>query len=83
MSTFETGEYRTEASGFNVPAAVKFDSLGRLHILDTGSGDVIRREENGKQTVIATLSTGLDNFAFDDADKSFCLELCRQALSVR
>jgi len=59
----ETGEFRTEASGFTVPAAVKFDSLGRLHILDTGSGDVIRREEDGKQTVIATLSSGLDNFA--------------------
>ena len=67
----ETGESRTEASGFNVPAAVKFDSMGRLHILDTGSGDVIRREEDGKQTVIATLSTGLDNFAFDDADNLF------------
>jgi len=67
----ETGEFRTEANGFTVPAAVKFDSRGLLHILDTGSGDVIRREADGKNTVIATLSTGLDNFAFDDADNLF------------
>ena len=28
--------------------------------------------KTAKQTVIATLSTGLDNFAFDDADNLFC-----------
>ncbi len=67
----DTGEFRTEVSGLTVPAAVKFDSRGRLHILDTGSGDVIRREEDGKPTVIATLSTGLDNLAFDRADNLF------------
>lgn len=67
----DSGEYRTEATGFMVPAAVKFDSRGLLHILDTGTGDVIRREADGRNTVIATLSAGLDNFAFDEADNLF------------
>ena len=67
----ETGESRTEVTGLMVPAAVKFDSRGRLHILDTGSGEVIRREADGRNAVVATLSQGLDNFAFDKADNLF------------
>lgn len=67
----DTGESRTEAAGLMVPAAVKFDSRGRLHILDTGSGEVIRREADGSNTVVATLSQGLDNFAFDKSDNLF------------
>ena len=67
----ETGESRTEVTGLMVPAAVKFDSQGRLHILDTGSGEVIRREADGRNAVVATLSQGLDNFAFDKADNLF------------
>ena len=38
----DTGELRTEASGFNVPAAVKFNSKGELIVLDTGAGKVIK-----------------------------------------
>ena len=67
----ETGKTRTEVTGLMVPAAVKFDSRGRLHILDTGSGEVIRREADGRNAVVATLSQGLDNFAFDKADNLF------------
>ena len=67
----ETGESRTEVTGLMVPAAVKFDSRGRLHILDTGSGEVIRQEADGRNAVVATLSRGLDNFAFDKADNLF------------
>ena len=67
----ETGESRTEVTGLMVPAAVKFDSQGRLHILDTGSGEVIRQEADGRNAVVATLSQGLDNFAFDKADNLF------------
>jgi sugar lactone lactonase YvrE len=67
----ETGELRTEVTGLMVPAAVKFDSRGRLHILDTGSGEVIRREADGSNAVVAALSQGLDNFAFDKTDNLF------------
>lgn len=61
---------RLEASGFKTPAAVKFDSRGRLHVLDTGTGEVIRIDGD-ERTVTASLVPGLDNFAFDDEDRLF------------
>ncbi len=66
----DANTFRTEASGFEVPAAVKFDSKGRLHVLDTMAGKVIRIVD-GQQEVIATLSPGLDNLAFDTNDRLF------------
>ena len=66
----DSGERRLEASGFVTPAAVKFDSAGRLHVLDTGAGTVLRLDA-GEPTVVATLTPGLDNFAFDAEDKLF------------
>ncbi len=61
---------RLEATGFSTPAAVKFDRQGNLHVLDTGSGEVIK--VNGdKKTVVATLVPGLDNFAFDKTNRLF------------
>ena len=60
---------RVEVDGLQVPAAVKFDSKGRLHVLDTLAGQVLRigRAADGSVTtsVLAQLSPGLDNFAFD------------------
>ncbi len=61
---------RSEATGFQTPAAVKFDSQGRLNVLDTGTGQVIR-VEGANKTVIGTLDPGLDNFAFDADDRIF------------
>lgn len=66
----DTGERRVEAEGFVTPAAVKFDSKGVLHVLDTGVGTVIRLGDGGRE-VVATLEPGLDNFAFDDGDTLF------------
>lgn len=66
----DTGDMRVEATGFKVPAAVKFDARGVLHVLDTGAGSVIRVAD-GKQTVVAVLEQGLDNFAFDAEDRLF------------
>ncbi len=63
-------DMRVEASGFAVPAAVKFDSQGRLHVLDTGKGAVVR-VDGDDQTVVAQLAPGLDNFAFDENDRLF------------
>ena len=40
----DSGDMRTVASGFEVPAAVKFDNQGRLNVLDTMAGKVIRVE---------------------------------------
>ena len=66
----DTGERRTEATGFQTPAAIKFDSQGVLHVLDTGTGELIRVSD-GEKEVIATLEPGLDNFAFDADDTPF------------
>ena len=66
----DTGVRRVEASGFKTPAAIKFDSKGILHVLDTGTGELVR-VENGNKTVVATLTPGLDNFAFDANDTAF------------
>ena len=61
---------RVEASGFQTPAAVKFNSLGELHVLDTGRGEVVKVTD-GEKTTVATLEPGLDNFAFDANDRLF------------
>lgn len=66
----DSGERRLEADGFDVPAAVKFDSRGRLHVLDTGAGQVLRVTD-GEAEVLAELVPGLDNFAFDENDRLF------------
>ncbi len=61
---------RVEAAGFETPAAVKFNSKGELHVLDTARGE-ISSVADGVSTVAAKLSPGLDNFAFDDQDQLF------------
>ena len=67
----DTLELRVEATGFVVPAAVKFNSKGELLILDTGAGTVVKRDSDGSQVVLAQLQTGLDDFAFDAQDRFF------------
>jgi sugar lactone lactonase YvrE len=68
-----SGGVETVAEGFGVPAAVKFDSQGRLHVLDSLRGEVVRvdlaagtREVVGKVTPSAA-----DNLAFDAKDRLF------------
>ena len=61
---------RIEATDFITPAAIKFDSQGRLHVLDTGSG-ILYRVENGKNIKVAELSPGLDNFVIDSRGRFF------------
>jgi len=66
----DEGDMRIEATGFQVPAAIKFDSNGVLHVLDTMAGSVVR-VEGQRQTVVADLAPGLDNLAFDADDRLF------------
>ena len=61
---------RVAATGFTVPASVKFNSKRELHVLDTGTGDILKVEEGG-DWVVASLSPGLDNVAFDANDRLF------------
>lgn len=71
----DTGAMRNEIDGLGVPAAVKFDSKGQLHVLDTLAGTVLRVERNAlghaTTSLRAQLPPGLDNFAFDAADRLF------------
>ena len=67
----DSGEMETVASGFEVPAAVKFNSAGVLHVLDALRGEVVRVGEDGGKEVVAHVQPGLDNFAFDVSDRLF------------
>jgi sugar lactone lactonase YvrE len=68
----DTGAVESVAKGFSAVAAVKFDSRGRLHVLDPAAGEVIRIDlESGAREVVARLTPGLDNLAFDSEDRLF------------
>ena len=66
----DTGEMRVEADGFETPASVKFNTKGELHVLDTGRGQVIKVTDAGNE-IVAQLTPGLDNFAFDKNNTVF------------
>ena len=59
----DTGEMAVVASGLQVPAAVKFDPSGNLHVLDTGMGAILKIS-GSEQELVASLVPGLDNLAF-------------------
>jgi len=68
----DTGAVETAASDFQIPASVKFDSQGRLHVLDAQAGEVVRVDlESGEKEVIGRPGLGLDNFAFTPDDRLF------------
>ena len=73
----DTGAIALVAGGFGVPTAAKFDSRGRLHVVDQlrvdqRRGEVVRVDlATGDKTVIAALEPGLDSLAFDSHDRLF------------
>jgi sugar lactone lactonase YvrE len=68
----ETGDFHTVAEGFKTPAAVKFDSTGTLHVLDTLEGKIVRVDtETGTKDVVGQFEPGADNLAFDETDRLF------------
>ncbi len=68
----DSGAVETVATGFRIPAAVKFDSAGRLHVLDTQAGEVVRLDlSSGSREVVGRPGTGLDNLALDRDDRIF------------
>ncbi len=67
----DTGEVESVASGFGVPAAVKFDSTGTLHVLDTLAGEIVRVTDGAKQVVGRVQPSSADNLAFSDDDRLF------------
>jgi sugar lactone lactonase YvrE len=68
----DSGEVQTVAEDITVPAAVKFDSMGNLYVLDTAMGQVLRVDmETGDTELVAQLPIGLDNMAFNAEDRLF------------
>lgn len=68
----DSGDMETVADGFQVPAAIKFDSQGRLHVLDSLAGEIVRVDlESGAREVVGRSTPGLDNIAFDAEDRLF------------
>jgi sugar lactone lactonase YvrE len=76
----DSGAITPVAAGFGLPTAAKFDSRGRLHVVDQlrtdplhgKRGEVVRVDlATGDKTVIAALEPGLDNLAFDSHDRLF------------
>lgn len=68
----DNGKIDIVSDQLQMPAAVKFDSKGRLHVIDQISGQVSRVDlMTGDLEVVATISQGLDNLAFDSQDRLF------------
>ena len=69
----ETGALTTVLSGLEVPAAVKFDSHGTLHVVDQMAGQVIALDlATGNSSVVVQMAdAGADNLAFDSRDNIY------------
>lgn len=66
------GELKVVASGFKVPAAANFDSKGRLWVIDTATGELVRVDvASGAKTRVAQLKSALDNLAIDAFDRIY------------
>ena len=65
-------DIRPVTTGLEVPAAVKFDSKGRLHVGDNLTGEIFRVDiATGERTLVGKLAQGLDNLAFDSRDRLY------------
>ena len=68
----DRGTFETVAAGFDRPVALKFDSQHRLHVLDSGSGELFRVDiETGDRELVGQTGAGSDNLAFDADDRLF------------
>ena len=67
-----SGQVTEIADGFKVPAAVNFDSHGRLYVVDFNDGSVTRLDlDSGTREVIARLEPPLDNLAINSRDEIY------------
>ena len=77
----ETGTREIIASGFIIPNGVKFDSLGRMTVLDAGAGTISRFELDnnglpiGNPEIIATELFGFDSHAIDADGKIYATSI--------
>ncbi|HIK75827.1 MAG TPA: hypothetical protein EYG00_14160 [Alcanivorax sp.] len=62
----DSGEMETVADGFQIPAAVNFDGQGRLYVVDSATGELLRVTPGRAEKVrVAQLNPSLDNLAID------------------
>lgn len=62
----DSGEMETVADGFQIPAAVNFDGQGRLYVVDSATGELLRLQPGTAEKVrVAQLQPSLDNLAID------------------
>lgn len=72
----DAGTLTPVASGFVLPVAVDFDSLGRLYVNDTAADQIVRIDlATGAREVFAELADGVDNLAFDRHDNLYTTSL--------
>jgi sugar lactone lactonase YvrE len=68
----DTGALTQVASGFQIPAAVNFDSRGNLWVVDTARGEVVKVDvTTGGKQVVARVRPSIDNLALDSRDRLF------------
>jgi sugar lactone lactonase YvrE len=73
----DTGALTNVTVGWGVPTGVAFNSLGELHAVNQGNGEVVRIDLDdpdlaNNREVLAQLPVGwLDNLAFDENDRLF------------
>lgn len=66
----DTAELEVIADGFEVPAAVNFDSKGNLWVVDTARGEVIRVDvATDDKTLVAEVDAAIDNLAISATDE--------------
>ncbi len=77
----DSGAMETIADGFNVPAAVNFDSKGNLWAVDTAAGQVVRvNVETGEKTIVANVDPSIDNLALNADDRLFISNMADNAI---
>ncbi len=68
----ERGTFETVSAEFDRPVALKFDSQHRLHVLDSGTGELFRVDiATGDRELVGRTGAGSDNLAFDADDRLF------------
>lgn len=78
----DSGEVTVIADGFEIPAAVNFDSHGSLWVVDTKAGELVQvNPETGEKGRIVTLKTSLDNLAIDADDRIFVSNMADHSIT--
>ncbi|WP_339651820.1 SMP-30/gluconolactonase/LRE family protein [Halopseudomonas pelagia] len=76
------GEMAIVADGFGTPAAVNFDSTGKLYVVDTLHGQLMRIDTaTGDTELVAELDTALDNLAIDAQDRIYVSNMADNGIS--